>query len=106
MVKHQERDYPFYPGIFPRWDNTPRMGDHGLVIEHSSPREYGRWLKAIINHLQSRPKEHRMVFINAWNEWAEGNYLEPDAEYGHEYLEITRRTNSLIPGKRPEMEIS
>jgi len=94
LLTTQGKDYPFYPGIFPRWDNTPRSGKDGLVISNSSPQEYGRWLQAVIERLGTRPREHRIVFINAWNEWAEGNYLEPDQKFGRAYLEATDLANS------------
>lgn len=81
--------YPRYPGVFPRWDNTPRRGTRGLVILGSTPNEYGKWLKSTVDRLQEFPREHRIIFINAWNEWAEGNYLEPDSQFGHAYLEAT-----------------
>jgi GT2 family glycosyltransferase len=83
--------YPRYPGICPRWDNTPRKGRTGLVFRNSTPEEYGRWLANIVAKVQTQPPDRRLVFINAWNEWAEGNYLEPDQTYGHAYLEATLR---------------
>jgi lipopolysaccharide biosynthesis protein len=81
--------YPRYPGVFPRWDNTPRRGKRGLVVLGSTPHEYGKWLKSAVATLKDRPQQHRIVFINAWNEWAEGNYLEPDSKFGLAYLEAT-----------------
>ncbi|MFA5114045.1 MAG: glycoside hydrolase family 99-like domain-containing protein [Candidatus Margulisiibacteriota bacterium] len=101
MLRRQERSYPYYPGVFPRWDNTPRKGRDGLVVEHSSPAQYGSWLKATIAGLADRTPDKRIVFINAWNEWAEGNYLEPDRRYGHAYLEETRRANTGEAGSKP-----
>jgi Glycosyltransferase WbsX len=82
-------DYPLYPGVCPRWDNTPRRATQGIIFDNTTPEEYGNWLRQSINGIQGRPREHRIVFINAWNEWAEGNYLEPDLRYGHAYLEAT-----------------
>lgn len=84
-------DYPRYPGVCPRWDNTPRKGRAGLVFRNSTPEEYGRWLSSAIGKVGSQPSDRRLVFINAWNEWAEGNYLEPDQTWGHAYLDATRR---------------
>jgi lipopolysaccharide biosynthesis protein len=82
--------YPLYRGVCPRWDNTPRKGLRGIVLDGATPEEYGKWLSVVVERTMMKPPEHRLVFINAWNEWAEGNYLEPDLQYGHAYLEATR----------------
>lgn len=81
--------YPRYPGVCPRWDNTPRRGRAGLVFRNSRPEEYGKWLANAVARVQTQPADRRLVFINAWNEWAEGNYLEPDQEFGRAYLDAT-----------------
>jgi len=83
--------YPFWRGVMPRWDNTARRQDRGGVFVGSTPGAYQGWLEATID--QTRRMHHgeeRMVFVNAWNEWAEGAHLEPDATFGHAYLEATR----------------
>ncbi len=67
-----------YPSIFVGWDNVPRRGEHGIIIVNSSPAVFGRHLAHLANEVQQHPEDERFVFINAWNEWAEGNYLEPD----------------------------
>lgn len=82
-------DYPLYRGVCPRWDNTPRKVKRGLILDNISPEEYGRWLAMTVDITKDKPAEHRLIFINAWNEWAEGNYLEPDLKYGHAYLQAT-----------------
>lgn len=85
-------DYPLYPGVNPGWDNEARRSGRGRVYLHASPRGYRDWLSATIHHrLAPVPKAQRLVFINAWNEWAEGALLEPDARLGHAYLEATRQ---------------
>ncbi len=74
------------------WDNTPRLPANGHVFVNAHPANYQRWLTAVVAQTVQRnlPGE-RLVFINAWNEWAEGSHLEPDEAYGHAYLEATRR---------------
>lgn len=81
-----------YNAIFPMWDNTPRRNDRGGVIYHrSTPLLYKKWLKDIIFHYRNRKDiEDDIVFINAWNEWGEGAYLEPDKYYGYAYLNATK----------------
>jgi lipopolysaccharide biosynthesis protein len=81
-----------YPCVVPNWDNTPRSGRRGLIVKSTSPSRFSEDLKFAIGFLHERPREHRLLFIKSWNEWAEGNYLEPDQQNGHAYLEILRRT--------------
>jgi len=85
-------DYPLYPGVNPGWDNEARRSGRGRVYLHASPRGYRDWLSTTIHkRLAPVPASQRLVFINAWNEWAEGAVLEPDARLGHAYLEATRQ---------------
>ena len=75
----------------PSWDNTARRQNDSYIFAYSSPGAYQAWLEAILEltHEQNFGDE-RIVFINAWNEWAEGNHLEPDQRFGHGFLEATR----------------
>jgi lipopolysaccharide biosynthesis protein len=82
--------YPTYETVFPSWDNTARRGVDGWVLQGSTPAAYERWLRSAVERARSRPPQQRIVFINAWNEWAEGAYLEPDVRNGRAYLEATR----------------
>ena len=86
-------DYPLFRGVTPSWDNTARRPDTGAVMLGSQPDRYGHWLKNAIKDTQARfaDPEERLVFINAWNEWAEGAHLEPDAKYGYAWLHETRK---------------
>jgi lipopolysaccharide biosynthesis protein len=85
-------DYPLYPGVNPGWDNEARRSGRGRVYLHASPRGYRDWLSATIHRrLAPVPRAERLVFINAWNEWAEGAVLEPDLRLGHAYLDATRQ---------------
>jgi glycosyltransferase involved in cell wall biosynthesis/GT2 family glycosyltransferase len=85
-------DYTLFRGVFPSWDNEARRSGRGTSFLHASPALYGEWLKnagrETIARLQN--PDQRLVFVNAWNEWAEGAHLEPDQRYGHAWLEATR----------------
>jgi hypothetical protein len=83
--------YRRYDTVFPQWDNSPRSGAFGTVVHNSTPASYEQWLRVAIERAKTFPAGERLVFINAWNEWAEGAYLEPDARFGHAYLEATQR---------------
>jgi len=80
-----------YFTVCPRWDNTPRRRNSPFILNNSTPEEYYKWLVKVIKRVINQPDDQRIVFINAWNEWAEGNHLEPDLKYGLKYLEITKK---------------
>src|SRR6185437_6597570 len=88
-----------FPGVTPSWDNEARLTGHGTCFTSSTPAEYGRWLRtACAVSMRKFSGDERLVFINAWNEWAEGAYLEPDRHFGFSYLAETRRAlNSISP---------
>ncbi len=84
--------YPFFRTAMPSWDNSPRRRERAHIFLDSSPEAYGRWLEAVVAQTRRlKFGDERIVFINAWNEWGETNYLEPDREHGHRYLEATAR---------------
>jgi hypothetical protein len=84
-------DFPHYPCVFVSWDNSPRRGQNGIVFANSDPKHFEEGLRETVQSVRHKPPEHRIVFVNAWNEWAEGNHLEPDLKYGNQYLEAVRR---------------
>ena len=72
------------------WDNTARRQDNGAIFTNATPGSYQVWLEAALEDVQiANPGSERIVFVNAWNEWGEGAYLEPDVRYGHAYLKAT-----------------
>lgn len=93
-----ERKYPHanvFRCIFPSWDNTPRTRDRGVVVLDGTPENYEYWLAQSIRlTMEDFPERERFVFINAWNEWAEGCHLEPDRTYQRQFLEATLRARN------------
>lgn len=79
-----------YPCVVPNWDNTPRCGVGGFVLQDSTPERFGQSVRAAVERVRREPADERLVFIKSWNEWAEGNYLEPDQKWGRGYLEALR----------------
>ena len=89
---HPRPDYRHFETVFPGWDDTPRRGQHGSVVHETTPEEYEQWLRRKVTRARGRSDaEERIVFINAWNKWGHGCYLEPDDLHGCGYLEATRR---------------
>ena len=90
LLRRNQVDWPDYPLVLPNWDNTPRSGMRGLVLHDSTPKLFRRHLGEAISRVEDRPTAERIVFLKAWNEWAEGNYVEPDQKWGRAYLEAIR----------------
>lgn len=94
VVEEAFHDMPpgrrYLPCILPNWDNTPRSAHRGVVFEGSTPELFGRFLDKAIRKVETHPKSEAIVFLKAWNEWAEGNYVEPDARFGRGYLDAIR----------------
>ena len=98
--------YPWARGVCPSWDNTPRRAAGGLILADASPALYERWLTAILRQAAGRAhaadgggvRHPPLVFINAWNEWAEGNHLEPCQRWQRGYLEATRAAAAAAAG--------
>lgn len=85
-------NFPLIKTIFPSWDNDARRQGHGMVVAASTPKKYERWLDEALRFAKKSPAfGESFVFVNAWNEWAEGAYLEPDVYYGGAYLNATAR---------------
>jgi GT2 family glycosyltransferase len=91
MLSNQGQGYMFFRGVMPGWDNTARRQDSAHIFLGSSPEKYQHWLESALEWTaRMRVGDERIVFINAWNEWAEGNHLEPDRKHGRGFLEATR----------------
>jgi lipopolysaccharide biosynthesis protein len=95
--------YVVHQTVMPCWDNTARRPDHPLTFIHATPETYELWLREVVARtVESQQGDRRLVFINAWNEWAEAAHLEPDRRYGRQFLEATRRALAGAPvGGRP-----
>jgi len=79
-----------FPCVVPNWDNTPRSGSRGLVLKGSTPALFRHHFQQALALTRHVPAEHRFIFIKSWNEWAEGNHIEPDLKYGKAYLDVIR----------------
>jgi len=90
LLRHNAVEWEDFPLVLPNWDNTPRTGMRGLVFHQSTPELFRGHLREAIDRVRDRTPEKRIVFLKAWNEWAEGNYVEPDRRWGHGYLEVIR----------------
>ena len=78
------------PVVFPRWDSSIRHGRRGLVLTGATPEAFERHLLHCLSKCQNTPEERRLLMIKSWNEWGEGNYLEPCSQYGRQFLSIVK----------------
>ena len=80
-----------YPTIIPGWDRSPRVGVADGIYVNATPDNFQRHIEDAVEIVNKRPDEHKIIFLRAWNEWGEGNYVEPDRKYGHGFLEAIRK---------------
>ncbi|WP_304691422.1 glycosyltransferase WbsX family protein [Ileibacterium valens] len=88
-LKHKPNDEKCVAGAFVDWDNTPRRGEKGLVIQGANPEKFKSYLSKKISQVKQIYSSD-YLFLFAWNEWAEGGYLEPDEKFGNEYLKAVK----------------
>lgn len=98
MMAKPRPDHVRFPCVTPRWDNTARKGATGLAVVGSTPRAYGEWVAWAGREAAAASPADSLVFVNAWNEWAEGAHLEPERTHGRAYLEAHRDARALPDG--------
>ena len=76
-----------YPQLIPGWDRSPRSGRKAIVYYNSTPENFEIAAEKAIKCVENRDDEHRIIFLNSWNEWGEGAYMEPDQRYGKAFIE-------------------
>ncbi|MCI2395572.1 glycoside hydrolase family 99-like domain-containing protein [Aliiroseovarius sediminis] len=99
--QYPKPDYKLYRSVCPSWDNTARRKLKGSIFANSNPADYRVWLENAITRTleEAETPDEKIIFCNAWNEWAEGAHLEPDTKYGYAYLEASRA--ALNPHEMP-----
>lgn len=86
LVSDMERKEDIYPVMIPNWDHTPRSGVKGDLYTNSTPELFEKHVVDVLEHIKNKKKNHQIAFLKSWNEWGEGNYMEPDLRYGKGYL--------------------
>lgn len=90
MLHPSCREREVIPVIVPNWDHTPRSGRKGTVFTDAAPHYFKQLAKQAIDMVCNKPAEEQIIMIKSWNEWGEGNYMEPDLRYGHGYIDALR----------------
>jgi lipopolysaccharide biosynthesis protein len=91
QIKRKFPNYKYYPCVTPMWDNASRRKHDFFSFYNISPELFGKWLNNTIDKFIPYSQDENLIFINAWNEWAEGNHLEPDMKWGKRYLEEIKK---------------
>ena len=91
FVSKDDKKAGVYPTIIPNWDHTPRSGRNGYILNGSTPELFKLHVHEVLNVIKNKPQNERIVFLKSWNEWGEGNYMEPDLRYGKGYIETLKR---------------
>lgn len=91
VVPEEDKIENVFPSVIPGWDHSARSGKEGLILTNSTPEYFEKHLKEVLDLVVNKEPEHQIVFLKSWNEWAEGNYMEPDLRWGRKYLEMLKK---------------
>jgi len=80
-----------YPTLLPNWDRSPRSGKSAVIYHESTPELFDKHVQHALDIVKDKKDENKILFLMSWNEWAEGNYVEPDLKYGTGYLDVLRK---------------
>lgn len=86
LYSQEDTQENVYPTIIPNWDRSPRSGKKARIYTNSTPEVFAEQVDMALDLIKNKKEEHKILFLMSWNEWAEGNYMEPDLKYGHGYL--------------------
>ena len=90
FVTPEDYEWGVYPQLIPRRDRSPRSGRKAMIYYDSTPEKFKVAAENAIKCVEGRDMDHRLIFLNAWNEWGEGAYMEPDIKFGHGYINALR----------------
>lgn len=88
--KEFDSKHGILPSIVPNWDHSPRSGRNGFMLHDSTPDLFAVHVNEVLRLIEERKAEDRIIFLKSWNEWGEGNYMEPDLKWGHKYIQALR----------------
>lgn len=90
VTQEVNSELPLFEGAFVDWDNTARYGSRATIFQGATPEKFEFWLKKLVSKVSKKSENEQLIFINAWNEWAESAYLEPDERFGLKYLDMIK----------------
>ncbi len=91
MILPEDQEEDVIPVIVPNWDHSPRTGRNAFIFTHCTPDAFELLVQKAVISVSSKKESKRLIFLKSWNEWGEGNHMEPDLKYGMGYLEALKR---------------
>lgn len=90
LFTDEDKNENIFPTLIPNWDRTPRAGKFATIYTHSTPQVFKNQILSALELVKNKQPEHKIIFLKSWNEWGEGNYVEPDIKYQHGYLDALK----------------
>ena len=91
LIQPIDSDNDVVPAILPQWDHSPRSGWNGQIFINATPEVFYKHVKEAMNAIKNKPENRHILFLKSWNEWGEGNMMEPDMTYGRGFIESLRK---------------
>ena len=92
FIQEIDKKDDVFPTLIPNWDHTPRSGNYGVVFHKSTPKLFMQHVLKALEVIRNKPKSRQILFLKSWNEWGEGNYMEPDLRFGRGYIHSLRKS--------------
>jgi hypothetical protein len=99
ITEKERNDEQYFPTLIPNWDHTPRSGTSGWLFTNSCPGLFKKHCDDVLKSVSKKPENAQICFLKSWNEWGEGNYMEPDLKYGHGYINALKQSLSDLKMK-------
>ena len=90
FIQEMDKEEDVFPTIIPNWDHTPRSGNYGVVFDKTSPILFKKHALKALDVIKNKSNSRQIIFLKSWNEWGEGNYMEPDLKYGKGFIKALR----------------
>ncbi len=96
MFSPEDKWENVYPTIVPQWDRSPRIGRQAIIYTNATPQAFRQHVSDALQIISIKQPQHQILFLKSWNEWAEGNYVEPDQQYGHGFLDAIKTSLASV----------
>jgi hypothetical protein len=94
FIKEMDKESNIFPTLIPNWDHTPRSGKYGVIFHNANPKEFKKHAIHAFEAIKNKEENRQIIFLKSWNEWGEGNYMEPDLKYGKGMINTLKEVSS------------